>query len=78
MKYSRKNIILSTVFVFVVFFSYAQPGGPPSGGGEGASNQVGGDAPIGGGIMILLVLGAVYGAKKVFKLVSESEGKLEE
>jgi hypothetical protein len=42
------------------------PPPPPSGHGESGNQPPGGGAPIGGGLFILLGLGAAYGAKKLF------------
>jgi len=42
------------------------PPPPPSGHGEAGNQPPGGGAPIGGGLFILLGLGAAYGAKKLF------------
>ena len=42
------------------------PPPPPEGHGEAGNQPPGGGAPIGGGLFILLGLGAVYGAKKIF------------
>lgn len=77
-KYIRK-IILSIVLTLAVTFAFAQQRGPvepPPGGPTGNDPPVGGEAPIGGGTMILLVLGAAYSSKKVFNLVSESDEQL--
>ena len=64
------KIVLLTVF-FLTFavsfnsvFSQPMPGGDPSGSGNNA--PVGGYAPVGSGLMILLALGAGYGSKKVY------------
>jgi len=44
-----------------------QPGGDPSGAGGGTGTPVGGGmVPVGSGMIILLALGAGYGAKKVY------------
>lgn len=47
---------------------HADPPPPPPGGGHGqAGNQTGGGAaPLGGGIALLLTMGAAYGVKRVF------------
>jgi len=73
-----KKIVLSLVFVFVVSVSssFAQPD-PPNGGGP-TGGEVGGNAPIGGGTVMLLILGAAYGAKKVYNLVDKNEESLED
>lgn len=54
---------------------------PPPGGSTGQSDGTGGadgdrnGAPIGGGLFILLALGAAYGGKKIYDMRKE---KLEE
>ncbi len=63
------TVLLSTTFAFA---QDAPP--PPPGGGHGQSGNQGA-APIGGGLFILLGLGAVYGGKKLYDLRKE---KLEE
>jgi hypothetical protein len=60
-----------TVTVFLLMFNSvtnAQAPPPPegSGGVSGNGNVPGGGAPIGSGLIILMVLGAGYGAKKVY------------
>jgi len=66
----KKQIItLAFTFIFTLFASigFAQPPAPPTGSGHGASgNQNGGNAPVGGGLFILLGLGAAYGGKKLY------------
>lgn len=64
------KIVLLTVF-FITFtvalntlMSQPMPGGDPSGSGD--NTPVGGYAPIGSGLIILLALGAGYGSKKVY------------
>lgn len=47
----------------------APPPPPPGGGSGGNQNQNGGGgggAPVGGGLGILLALGAAYGGKKIY------------
>jgi len=46
------------------------PPPPPPGHGQ-TGNQTGGNAPIDGGLFILLGLGAAYGGKKVHNLRQE-------
>jgi hypothetical protein len=64
------RIVLLTVF-FITFtvalnslLAQPMPGGDPSGGG--VNPPVGGNAPIGSGVIMLLTLAAGYGSKKVF------------
>ena len=50
---------------------------PPPGGGHGTSgNQEGGRAPIGGGLFILLGLGATYGGVKGYKFYKKKKESL--
>jgi hypothetical protein len=58
-----KKSILSVIFVVAMSMHLpAQPPPPPPGGGHGGtSNGLPKDAPIGGGLEILLGLGIVYG-----------------
>jgi hypothetical protein len=71
MKNLRKTlwvIILSLSLGLFTTTAFSQgPGAPPppNHGSEGTQNQ-GGRAPIGGGLAILLALGAGYGAKKYY------------
>jgi len=60
--------------IIILFFSpfaqvIAQPGAPPAdkNGTEGGT-PIGGNAPIGGGLIILGTLGLAYGGKKVYDL----------
>ena len=64
------KIVLLTVF-FITFtvalnsvIGQPMPGGDPS--GDDANPPVGGYAPIGSGLVILMALGAGYGSKKVY------------
>lgn len=64
------RILLLTVFfiTFTIAFSslmaQPMPGGDPS--GDPNNPPVGGYAPVGSGLVILLALGAGYGTKKVY------------
>ncbi len=50
----------------------APPPPPPGGGSGGNQNQNGGGgAPIGGGLGILLAMGAAYGGKKIYNVYNE-------
>ncbi len=75
MKKQITTFILTIVFSLFVYNGFSQgPPPPPSGVGHGASgNQNGGSAPIGGGLFILLGLGAAYGGKKLYNLFDEKE-----
>lgn len=68
-----KNNILSFFLVLTLFFmasvSFAQTQAPPPPGHGSTDPTVpGGSAPIGEGIIMLVALGAAYGAKKVYSM----------
>ena len=71
----KKQIIsLAFTMAFLLFAlnGFTQPPPPPTGAGHGATgNQTGGNAPIGGGLFILLGLGAAYGSKKLYSMKKE-------
>lgn len=70
--------IMSLVFATVSLMAQGAPPPPPDGHG-GSTNQPasgGGGAPIGGGLGILLALGAAYGGGKIYK--NWQQNKLEE
>ncbi len=64
----KKTIIILLVIIASVtstnLFAQVPPPPPPGHGSTG--NQTGGNAPIGGGLFILIGLGAAYGGVKVF------------
>lgn len=69
----KKALRIVTIMAFLLaapVFMFAQNPPHPNGGGApgGGNTPVGGGAPIDGGLSIMLVLGAAYGAKKVYKL----------
>ncbi len=73
-----KKLLVSFLFAFFVFFSvngFSQLPPPPPPGHGSTGNQTGGNAPIGGGLFILIGLGAAYGGKKLYDMKKE---KLEE
>jgi hypothetical protein len=64
----KKIVLISIVLLAIVpmlLMAQPLPYDPTIGGGTG-STPVGGGAPIGGGLLILLSLAIGYGAKKVF------------
>ena len=74
MKKILKNILKVFVVLLFVGGSFtvsAQPPPPPAGSGNDSTNKLGGNAPIGGGLFILLGLGAAYGGRKVYNLRKE-------
>ncbi len=65
-----------------VSFAYAveaQPPSDPPGGSNGTTNgsgnSLGGNAPIGSGLFILLGLSAAYGGRKIYQVKEESTEK---
>ncbi len=69
-KLYKPLLILLFTFATATMFSQAPPPPPPDHGETG--NQNGGNAPIGSGLVILLGLGAAYGARKVYHMNKES------
>ena len=69
MKRAFQLLLIAGLFLSLPLLSLAQtPPHPNGGGGPGGGNQpVGGGAPIDGGLSILLLMGAAYGSKKVYK-----------
>lgn len=73
--YRYLNILLSIIlFLSISMHSFGQvpPPPPPPNGGPGTGHGLGGNqgapgAPIGGGLELLLILGAFYAGKKVIK-----------
>ncbi len=78
MKKAILNLIISGLFIIVpviVASASTPPPPPPPPGGPGSDTPIGGGpAPIGSGIIMLVSMGAAYGAKKVF----DARKKLEE
>jgi len=78
MKNRFKILAISLTFGLLIglsAISIAQPPDPPGGHGSGGNQSPGGGlAPIGSGLIVLLGMGAAYGAKKIF----DARKKLEE
>ena len=70
------NLIITGLFVVVpvIMVTASAPPPPPPPGGPGGGTPIGGAAPIGSGIVMLLSMGAAYGAKKIY----DARKKLEE
>lgn len=66
----RLEIILSLLFTFILAFSFAQGGpGDPGGDPTGTGNPLGGSASVSGGIILMLILCAVYALIKFQKFM---------
>ena len=74
MKKIRQIFILTlTIVIFTVQQGTAQTTGPQDpGGSPEAGPPLGGGAPVGNGVYVLLFLGAAYGAVKHFRQVNGS------
>jgi len=77
MKSIYKLFLIACFMVFGAMGSFAQltdpgdgTGGDPTGSGH---TPIGGSAPIGSGVAILITLGAAYGSKKIYQLKTERE-----
>ena len=73
----KKSIVILLVIVASAATTnlLAQAAPPPPPAHDETGNQEGSGAPIGGGLFILLGLGAAYGGKKLYDLKKE---KIEE
>ena len=63
------NLILVGLLIIVpvIMVSAAAPPPPPPPGGPGTGDiPIGGSAPIGSGIVMLISMGMAYGAKKIY------------
>lgn len=68
------KLIITGIFLLMLSFGLqAQVPDPPGGHGSGDDEDPGGNAPISGGVFILLGLGAAYGGKKAYNLKRKSE-----
>jgi len=65
-----KLIVTGIFLMFLSFGLFAQSSDPPDPPGSHGSDQdqPGGQAPLSGGMILLLGLGAVYGIKRVYIL----------
>lgn len=73
MKRTYRTLLLSAG-LFLLSSSVFCQGGPPPPPGDPSSGggPVGGSAPVGGGIEILLALGAAWGSRKIYLLKKET------
>ncbi len=76
MKKTIKILVISALFFLAPFVLLAQTPPHPNGGnapnsGGNTNTPVGGGAPIGSGLVMLIAMGVAYGAKKVYNLSKE-------
>jgi hypothetical protein len=79
-KSTMKKFITTAIIILGFFLTsnplISQPPPPPPGGhGDDGNQNAGNGAPIGGGLFILLGLGAAYGGKKVYDWRGEMKDK---
>lgn len=69
LKYLPVLLMLVAMLCTAQTFAQGTPPPPPSGGHGATGNQppTGGNAPIGGGLAIMLALGAAYAGKKAYE-----------
>jgi len=68
------QLILTLSLIFSASIICAQvPPPPPSEHGSGGNLPSGGGAPLTGGLGILLILGAAYGGRKIYKALKDQE-----
>ena len=70
MKITKEILIIIILFVATNMYAQVPPPPPPSHSSSG--NQTGGNAPIGGGLFVLLGLGVAYGSKKLYDINKEN------
>lgn len=71
-KIAIKLMIVASLSIGSTALLAQGPPPPPPGEHGGDGNTSGGNAPIGGGLFILMGLGAAYGGKKLYDLRQES------
>jgi hypothetical protein len=73
----KKQIIRIAVIAILVaaptLITLAQPNPGENSGGAVGGGPIGGNAPIGGGLAIMLALGAAYAGKKAYSAQAERE-----
>jgi hypothetical protein len=76
----KKKIISAltiAIMLIVPLFVAAQSDGPGNPGDEPNGPPLGGGAPIGSGVGILILLGAAYGGKKLYHLYTDQKEDLQ-
>ena len=72
----KKNILKLLLFSLLLIVGQvliAQPPNPPGDPSSDGNQVVGGNAPIGGGLELLLLMGLAYGSKKTYKIWKTKE-----
>ena len=71
------KIFISIIISFSLFLALpVMAGDPPPIGGDPTSTggtPIGGSAPIGSGLVLLIGIGAAYGARKTYQLQQEED-----
>lgn len=78
MKKIIAQLSLVTVLILTSTALLAQGPPPPPGDPNAGGGPVGGNAPIGSGLAILLTLGAAYGGRKVYQYWQSQKKELED
>ena len=70
MKKIMNNFLKAFAISLFILFSYSaiadNPPPPPGSGSNTQANKLGGKAPVGSGLLLLIGLGAAYGGKKIY------------
>lgn len=73
----RKKIFIPLIasFVFMLSISTFAADPPPVGGDPtgGTGNEIGGSAPVGSGLALIIGLGLAYGTKRTYQLSKEEK-----
>ena len=76
-----KLLLVAALIGLLSIGAFAQTGPPPPptgdpGSQEAQDNKLGGNAHLGGGIIILLTLGLAYGGKRLYDLRKEQKEEI--
>lgn len=66
-KIIKKALLTATIILSLGLFAQSPPHPGGASGPTGGDTPVGGGAPIDGGLTIMMILGAAYGSKKLFR-----------
>ncbi len=62
------KILSLLAFILIATISFAQPPNPDEDPNTGGGDELGGNAPIGSGIVTLLVMGGAYAMGRTYRL----------